>query len=57
MSRTFKDSREAKMRHWMSVFQPSDFNRFRRRQARNRASQDLRNGREPLERYPYPLYW
>ena len=57
MSRTFKDSREAKFRNWMSVYQPSEFNRWRRKQARVRAAQDLRNGREPAPRYPYPLYW
>ena len=57
MSRTFKDSRHAKMQNWMSVFTPSEFNRWRRKQARVRAAQDLRNGREPAPRYPYDLYW
>lgn len=57
MSRTWKDTREAKMRNWMSVFTPSEFNRRRRKQAREKAAQDLRNGREPAPRYPYDLYW
>ena len=57
MSRTFKDSREAKYRNWMSVFTPSEFNRWRRKQARGKAAQDLRNGREPAPRYPSDLYW
>lgn len=57
MSRTFKDSRHAKMQNWVSVFTPSEFNRWRRKQARVKAAQDLRNGREPAPRYPYDLYW
>lgn len=57
MSRTDKDSREAKMRHWMSVFTPSKFNQWRRRQEREWARQALRNGEEPQPRYRDELYW
>ena len=57
VSNTWKDSRHAKMQNWMSVFTPSEFNRWRRKQARVKAAQDLRNGREPAPRYPYDLYW
>lgn len=57
MSRTFKDTKAAKLRHWMSVFTPSEFNRYRRRRERNKARQDMRNGREPLPRYGDDLYW
>lgn len=57
VSRTFKDSREAKQKHWCSVFTPSAFNREQRRRVRNLAAQDMRNGREPQPRYGTLYYW
>lgn len=57
MSRTFKDTKAAKMRHWMSVFTPSEFNRYQRRREREKAAQGMRNGREPQPRYGDEYYW
>lgn len=57
MSRTFKDAKAAKLRHWMSVFTPSEFNRYRRRRERELAAQAMRNGREPQPRYGDEHYW
>lgn len=59
MSRTDKDTPESKKANWQSVFQPSEWNRRLRRNHRKRASQDLRNGREPAPRYKNDrdYYW
>lgn len=57
MSRTWKDRREAKMKHWMSVYTPSWWNRAQRQRERNRAAQDLRNGREPQPKYGDEYWW
>ena len=57
MSRTDKDTRHAKRQHWQSVFTPSWWNRDQRRREREKARQDMRNGREPQPRYGDEYYW
>ena len=57
MSRTWKDKREAKMEHWMSVGIPSWWNRWMRQREREKSRQDMRNRREPQPRYGDEYYW
>lgn len=56
MSRTVKDSPKMRRERWWTR-QPSWFNRASRRRHRTRASQDIRNGREPLPRYKDDREW
>jgi hypothetical protein len=57
MSHTDKDHPKARREHWMSVGTPSWFNRAQRKRARDKARQDMRNGREPQPDYGDLHYW
>ena len=57
MSRTDKDTPDERRKHWQSVYVPSWWNRAQRRREREKARQDMRNGREPQPRYGDECYW
>lgn len=57
MSRTDKDTPREKARHPWNTKVPSWWNRGLRRREREKAAQDMRNGREPQPRYGGDLYW
>ena len=56
MSRTDKDQPNIRRERWWTR-QPSWWNKRGRRRHRARATQDLRNGREPLPRYKDDREW
>lgn len=51
MAHTDKDHPDFRRKHWQSIRQPSWWNKMLRDHHRERARQDLRNGREPLPKY------
>ena len=57
MSRTDKDTPRGRARYPWKTGIPSWWNRDQRRRERERARQDMRNGREPQPRYGDEYYW